>query len=330
VAGPPLRLVSSYPENGAGFACDRADPSCGVPLDASIELRFDRFLLPTTAVRQSIRVYAGNLGLEPGVGDAITPDYDVYERVVRYVLPAGKLLVPRALYSVELPIAAEEGSVGFRAFDGAALEGEEPVRFSFFTGSSPGEPEPPPEVLGCEDTLCVAFGGAEPGCGLPLESGCAAGSCHGTDPSQAQMGLMLASPDDFDRTAIARVAHGAETGPTTGAVAVTSERFGVAMPLIDPGRPDNSYLFYKLLIAPEAYEASDDSEDACTGTRHLAPVDPSLCFAPPTEELERLGEWFVQGDAMPATEYGPRFVRRREMRALQDFIAAGASCGVPD
>jgi hypothetical protein len=270
-------------------------------------------------------VSSGNLGVVPRFGEEVAPVYDVYERVVRYVLPPGALLEPRALYSVSLPIATADDGFGFRAFDGAALEGNEPIRISFFTGTelSP-EPPPSPPELDCTATFCVSFGGVEPGCELPLTGGCASGGCHDDRPDQAAMGLSLASIEGFERTALAKVAHGAETGPTTGAASVASLRFGTAMPLIDPGRPENSYLLYKLLLAPEAYEPNDDGEDPCTGTRHLAPVDPNLCFSPSSAELQRLGDWFVQGEAMPAVE--PSFVRRREIRALQDFIARGASC----
>ena len=57
--GPPLHLVSSEPPNGAGLDCDPYADDCGVPTDTSITLRFDRFLLPSSAVRQSMAVYTG-------------------------------------------------------------------------------------------------------------------------------------------------------------------------------------------------------------------------------------------------------------------------------
>lgn len=334
-AGPGLRLVSSYPENGAGFDCDQADPACGVPLDANVELRFDRFLLPSTANRQSILIRTGNQSLipRPGIRVELEPRYDVFERVVRFVLPEGTLLEARAAYTVELPIATSEDSFGFRAFDGAALTsdgadltGEAPIRFTFRTGSSVAEPVPAP-LSDCEATFCAVFGGLEPGCDLPLKSGCAAGGCHGEPYEDAPMGLVLASVDELARTALSRVAHGAETGPTTGAVAAASARFGVAMPVVDPGHAENSYLFYKLLLNPEAYLPNDDSEDLCTGTRYRAPVAPGACFAPPADELRRLSEWFVQGAPMPPS---PSFVHRNEIRALQDFISAGATCSEND
>ncbi|HEY3499344.1 MAG TPA: Ig-like domain-containing protein [Polyangiaceae bacterium] len=324
-AGPALRLVSSYPENGAGLDCDLSEPECGVPLDASVELRFDRFLLPTSAIRQAVTIRSGNEIVIPRVGPEVEPQYDVFERVVRYSVPDGTPLKPNAVYSVALGIATSEDSFGFRAFDGAPLAGDEPILITFRTGSHSSAPAPSPSPVDCEAVFCTAFGGLEPGCDFPLTTGCAAGGCHGEPRETAAMGLVLAGAEPFERTAVSRVAHGAETGPTTGAVAEAALRFGVAMPLIDPGRPDNSYLLYKLLLAPEAYEPNDDGEDPCTGTRRLAPVDPDTCFAPPADELRRLSEWFVQGEPMPL-DVPSSFVRRREIRALQDFILAGASC----
>jgi hypothetical protein len=322
-AGPSLRLVSSYPENGAGFDCDPSDPSCGVPLDVSLEFRFDRFLLPTTVVRQSLSFRSGTASVIPRLGEEVAPAYDVFERVARYTLPEGELLEPHSAYTVELFVPKSDDGGGFRAFDGAPLAGEEPLRISFFTGVSASSAPSESAELGCEDAFCIAFGAAEPGCALPLERGCAEGGCH-RDGGDAPMALVLDTPEAFERTARLRVAHGAETGPTTGVTSAASNRFGVTMPLVDPGRPDNSYLLYKLLLSPGAYEPSDDSEDACTGTRYQAAVDPELCFAPPAAELERLSHWFVQGEPMPPGF--PSFVRRREIRALQDFIDRGASC----
>ena len=301
-----------------------------MPLDVTIELRFDRFLLPHTATRQSAQLTTGVAGVVPRYYEQIAPIYDPFERVVRYVLPPGIELDAHVLYTLTLPVASADDEFGFRAFDGAPLlgegpDGEEPVRISFLTGTSASGAEPAePPVPSCEDTFCLAFGGEEPGCELPLSGGCAAGGCHDDASGEAAMGLELASVEGFARTARARVAHGAETGPTTGAAAAASSRFGMAMPLVDPFRPENSYLVYKLLVAPQAYLPNDEAEDPCSGSRYVAPLDPELCLSPGPAEIERLYDWFVQGEAMPLVE--PSFVRRREVRTLQDFIAAGASC----
>src|SRR5262245_11733402 len=57
--GPALRVVSTFPEDGAGFDCPLGDLACGVPVDTAIQIRFDRYLLPSTATRQSFFLYSG-------------------------------------------------------------------------------------------------------------------------------------------------------------------------------------------------------------------------------------------------------------------------------
>jgi hypothetical protein len=93
-------------------------------------------------------------------------------------------------------------------------------------------------------------------------------------------------------------------------------RFGVNMPIIDPERPDNSYLMYKLLLRPEAYLPG--GADDC--------VEPGSCVPPEPAELERLREWFVRGDPMPQAGPGESFVDHDALATIQAFIAGGAAC----
>jgi hypothetical protein len=327
VAGPALRLVSSYPAHGEGLECSLAEPGCGVPTDARLELRFDRFLLPSTAVRQSIAFFSGapsSVVPEDRFGPEIIPSYDPLERVVTFSLPPGATLQPNTLYTVRIPIASSDDAFGFRAFDGAALAGEEPLHISFRT-SNRVDPTPPavPSALGCPDLICQAFGQVEAGCDLPIASGCAAEQCHGAAETLPPMGLSLASPHGLISSALGRVAHQTETGPTTGRTLASPPRFGTAMALIEPGRPSNSYLVYKLLVAPDAYLPESEG-DACS--RYRAAADPERCILPAEEELTRLREWFVRGDPMPPPGHEPRFVHAGTARQVIDFIAAGASC----
>jgi len=300
--------VSSDPPDGAGLDCDPYADDCGVPTDLSITLRFDRFLLPSSAVRQSMAVYTGlpsNPAL-PGTNRRaeLSPRYDVSARAVRYVFPAGFLLQPKALYTIELPIYSEDAPFGFRAFDGAPLAGESPVRLAFFTGEGPaGPPPPPPEPPPCEDVLAAL-------------DGCR--GCHGalgTDTAP-RMGLSLADWGGIQATAIDKVSHQTEIGETTGVTNEAPLRFGVNMPIIDPERPDNSYLMYKLLLRPEAYLPG--GPDDC--------VEPGSCVPPDAAELERLREWFVRGDPMPQAEPGESFVDHGALATIQAFIAGGAAC----
>jgi hypothetical protein len=323
VAGPALELVSSYPAHGEGLDCALADPACGVPINARLELRFDRFLLPSTAVRQSIAFFSGAAGNVVPVdrsGPEIIPNYDPLERVVTFSLPPGATLQPNTLYTVRIPVARGEDALGFRAFDGAPMAGDEPVHISFRTSNALA-PVADPHVLDCGQLICSAFGQGEADCELPITSGCAAAECHGAPATLPRMGLSLASPDGL-ANAVGRVAHQTETGPTTGRALSNPPRFGTAMPVIEPGRPSNSYLLYKLLLAPETYQPSADG-DACS--RYHAATDPERCIEPAEDELTRLREWFVRGEAMPPPTH-PRFVDAETARRIIDFIAAGADC----
>ncbi|HWP07280.1 MAG TPA: hypothetical protein VNN72_16120 [Polyangiaceae bacterium] len=300
--------MSSEPANGAGLDCDPFADDCGVPTDTAITLRFDRFLLPSSAVRQSMSVYTGvqtNPALPVTNQRAeLSPRYDLIERSVRYVFPAGFALHPKTLYTIELPIYTEQTGFGFRAFDGAPLEGSTPVRLAFFTGLGPaGAPAPSPAPPACDDVLALFDGCLE---------------CHGALGGDAapHMGLSLDGWDDIQTTAIAKVAHQTEIGETTGVTNEAPLRFGVNMPIIDPERPDNSYLMYKLLLRPEAYEpgAPTDCEE------------PESCSPPDGEELERLRAWFVRGEPMPETAPGESFIDHAALASLQSFIRGGAAC----
>jgi hypothetical protein len=333
--GPPLHIVATYPEDGAGIDCPSGEPVCGVAIDTPVELRFDRFLLPTTAVRQSIVYYTGRArsGVirDPSLPELL-PSYDPVERVVRFSLPEGATLAPSTLYTVEFPVAGVAAALprdvavigwGFRAFDGAPLDEQGIRRISFRTGehlSAPSAPDTPTcddvaalfrcETLGCETT--------------PGYVGCV--NCHYDEHSP--FGLDLHDTDALIDTAIGRVAHQTETGPTTGVPLEAPERFGVSMPIIDPLRPENSYLLYKLLIGPSVYERSPGEVDDCASA-HLVALPPtatgSACIAPSPDEIARLKSWFVLGEAMPPARVPP-FFHRLEAQKLVRFIRAGAVC----
>jgi hypothetical protein len=275
-----------------------------VPTDVSVTLSFNRFLRPDTAIRQSIAFYTGNpANAAPPVSATrpeVTPQYDLMERSVRFVLPPGFTLEPHALYTVELPVADNDEAFGFRAFDGVPLAGKTSQRISFFTGSGPRAPAAP-AVPSCTDFL-------------DRVSGCVAASCHGgTEPA---LGLSFEGLEALRATAVGQPAHETETGDTTGIAEQNPERFGVNMPIIDPGRPDNSYLMYKLLIGAAPYEL--EPGEACPAGER--------CEAPEPAELDRLRIWFVRGEPMPYLGAADQFVHHDELRAIQAFIAEGDAC----
>ncbi|HEX9621870.1 MAG TPA: hypothetical protein VF989_17110 [Polyangiaceae bacterium] len=308
---PALVALSTYPRDAEGADCSpQSDDDCGVPVDVAIEVRFDRFVAPDTAVRQSVRLFTGS---DQNQRFDLAPEYDLVERVVRYRLTGGPL-EPRTLYTAELLTPEQPGAFGFRAFDGAPLEpGPVPLRFSFFTGAATDPLATPGAAPSCADIVRLFVG-----------AGCAASACH--DALEAPVGLRLGSVDDLRETVIARVARETETGPAAGVPLEDPARFGVNMPRVDPSRPSHSYLFYKLLLAPENFAPRDAAESACR-SRFRVELPPGECPAPSADERLRLSEWFVLGDAMPPPGFASALPLGRDgLDALHRWIAEGARC----
>jgi hypothetical protein len=313
--GPPLHVISTYPEDGAGFECAIEDVECGVPIDATFELRFDRYLLPSTAVRQSFFVYSGdpsNMVPDDSELPVLFPNYDVIERVVTYALPPGAFLEPNTHYTAELVLPIQRDDPGFRAFDSEPLHPRTTRRLSFLTSNQRKAPVSEP-VGTCSDVLRT------------FTNRCDSAGCHNT--TDREMDLDLSNASGLSLTAIGRVAHQAETGTKTGVPLQNPARFGVGMPRIDRGRPDNSYLMYKLVTARENYRRTPEAPDLCA-TRHLAAVDPETCVPATEDENERLRAWFLRGVGMPRAvgDAEPSFLVRRELLGVESWIRSGAPC----
>jgi hypothetical protein len=271
--------------------------------------------LPSTATRQSFFVYTGDPTnpVPPGNEPALSPRYDLVERVVSYALAPGVYLRPNTHYTAELVVPVLEGDFGFRAFDYAPLDPATTVRLSFLTSNqrkAPGPPEPDGTCLGAVRTFA---------------DHCDSSGCH--NASDRKMDLDLSDANGVVLTGVGRVAHQAETGPKTGTPLQNPSRFGVAMPRIDPGRPENSYLLYKLVTAPENYWQGRDDPDLCA-TRHLAPVDRETCVPATQDENDRLRAWFLRGVPMPRSigDNPPSFLVRSELWGLESWIRDGAAC----
>jgi hypothetical protein len=345
--GADLQVLEVSPRPGEGGECAPDSPAdCGVPINAPLVLRFNRHLLPATAVRQSLRVYTGS----PNNFVFLEPHYDVIERVVVYRLPAEAMLEPGALYTVELlsPRAAED--FGFQAYDGAPLtEGPVPLKFGFFTAKAE---DPPPladlePVPSCEAIVAIF-----------ARAGCQLGSCHtGAANNQPKMGLNLFGIDAFRTTALGHVAHQTEIGARLDTPLENPVRFGVQMPIVDAsGDPANSYLFYKLLRNPDNFgpaepcdPASPDkaldlqgvcrelssAEAACLhdpcGSCYSLSAEPVGCLPLEPEEDRALREWFVRGEPMPIettfeSGLSSQPLSKLDLRRLQRWMAAGAAC----
>ena len=291
-----------------------------MPADADIELRFDRYLLPSTATRQSVLVYSRT----PELHFFLQPNYDVVERVVRFTLP-GEGTWPRAVrYGVQIVVPHDSNEPGFRAFDGAPLSasGSVPLEFSFrVQAGDPPVVDRPAPTAGCADAMRLfAQGGCQSrGCHHPAETPeCGTGRATigpGEDcVAVPRMGLDLSSTEGVRTTAINQVAHQAATAPNSGIAMENPNRFGVAMPLIDPGRPGNSYLTYKLLRHPGLWDRTP-----CE-TRYRVELA-GECPEPSARELARLREWFTAGQPMPL---GGGQLDRADLDPLLLWIASGA------
>lgn len=304
---PELHVVQTRPE-----AQEQA-----YPLEKAMRVRFDRYLRPTSVIRQSVVVTPGLIdpdsGSPKGPSVFFEPVYDPYERMVVFQLAPGARWTPSTLHTAVFEPPEDASDVtGFSAFDGAPLSEEE--RFSFMTGDAVSDPENDvddqrPRARFCEtdegpDDLPAAF--------EVLRGRCAASGCHGG--SQPVLGLDLGSATAIRDTAVRVVARQTLRGASVGAPAAEARRFGEDMPRLDPLNAGNSYVVYKLLVNeanhPGQGEAGDDP-----WLGGLAPPGP-----PPSEELERLRRWFVQGEPMPP---GGR-LRPEEMRSLVRWILRGA------
>ena len=117
-----LETMSLRPRE-QGLNCDGGD--CGFAPDAPIRVKFDRWLLPTTAVRQSISLYTEGTQL----GVFLMPDYDVTARVLGYRADAP--LSPGTVYILQFSDADKiRTDFGFRSYDGDSFRAIAAIRFS--------------------------------------------------------------------------------------------------------------------------------------------------------------------------------------------------------
>jgi hypothetical protein len=326
-------LLACYPRDGEGAECGAdAEDSCGVPVNATLTLRFDRFLNPASVNRQAIRVFTGDPNLSPVIPFDV--HYDPVERVVEFRMPSGYGFVPRALYQLELVVPAQPDDFGIRAFDGAPLAANgAPLSLSFMTSRVTEQPAFR-SAPSCEEIVRDVLADPELG-------NCASGDCHHSGPHRlggAPQGLWLDGRQNLRITAIGRVAHETEFGDQSGVPLQDSPRFGVQMPLIDPRNPGNSFLLYKLLRNPKNFEPCPAETEQELSPVCMTSADPGESLyqrlplsefdsvLPSPEESERLREWFVRGEPMPFPRGEARGVSLQGLRALTAFIAAGADC----
>jgi hypothetical protein len=278
--GPAPRVVWTYP----------ADEAIDVPLTLTIRAQFDRFLMPTTTVRQAMCLQAATVGAESSgtdhcVAAGFAPHYDPVDRVATWII-RGEIM-PLTRYNVRLfaPRAPDDPS-GIRAFDSAPLEKE--FTFAFVTGNEQRRAPVDERSFGfcAEKHLCPL---PQAGCDGPtprtltasphdfLATNCTSGGrCHGSGgDTRGLSGSILRLDDDGaggGLVAVMRhlvdhavVASETATGPDpTNPSRNTLAPFGRNMPYIDASNPGNSYLLYKMILALSPRCPLDPNEEAAT------------------------------------------------------------------
>ncbi|MGC4064541.1 MAG: hypothetical protein QM784_07840 [Polyangiaceae bacterium] len=261
---------------------------------SSPDFRFDRWLEPETATRQSIRLAAS--GAENA--EFAEPWYEVLTRTITF--RAGGV-IPGLVYLLELNDAEQDPGWGFAAYDGRALERSSKSDVVVFRT---GPPDPKWDLtararITCADALRVF-----------RSSGCTASSCHGGSGGAPAAGLRL---DDVAglSAAIGRVARASDRAIEDGRVSIQPERFGLNMPLVLPWDPARSYLLYRVLLGEDAYR------DAAGRFR----VEP-----PSKAELDRATTWFGAMGPMPPVDVGypPSVSPVDNVRVLESWIRDGA------
>jgi hypothetical protein len=276
--GPPPRVVWTYPANEAS----------DVPRTLTIRVQFDRFLMPSTSVRNVMCVQAATVGGESSGTDqciaaGFAPHYDPVDRVATWMIRG--VIMPLTRYNVRLfaPRGPEDAN-GIRAFDGAPLEKE--FTFAFTTGRGDGQ----------FDTRASGFCARRHLCPLPqgpcdgpspiavttsphdlLATNCTSGgTCHGGGRGTGgPSGSILRLDDDGKGGGLAAaVRHLVDQGvvaseTATGVDPASPNRnvltpFGRNMPYIDATNPGNSYLLYKMILAMSPRCPFDPHEETPT------------------------------------------------------------------
>jgi hypothetical protein len=282
----------------------------------SFRVTFDRFLLPTTTFRQSVclQPVVGQVTAAKDCAKGVTlePAYDPVLRRITYRQPATSAgLAPGARYTFSVFPPPGDGTInGIEAFDGAPLAVAVSRDFTTRDVETPGTTvEPPPSADFCNVLSSEVF-----------HKTCATGGCHTAAGEEdhglvlgAAEGLDLSSPARIHATAVSHAAHETQTGEHADEIEVSPSRFGRAMPIVDPTRPGNSYLLYKLLAS--AGNGAKGSDDA-TEQKRIA-------------EIDRLRATIVVGMPMPPSNGTGKQIDEANLEQLSQWIAQGAPTTCP-
>jgi hypothetical protein len=211
-----------------------------LPADGTIQIAFDRLLAPNSVTRQSFEVSdASGLYLEPVV------TYDPVARIVSLQSPnppGTSWLTVGATYYVQIGVAKASDTTGLtgpKAIDGATLTQAVTEVFQAVAPAAGGTASPDRAIDFCDDVLPIFIAHCS---GAPCHSGPSGGS-------EPREGLILDAPTGLLNTAVNRVSQESNTGGLAG-LPSAPEQFGVDMPIIAAGSPGDSWLMYKILLAP--------------------------------------------------------------------------------
>jgi len=214
-----------------------------------IEIAFNRLLLPSTVTRQNIYLYskgATQVTITPAIA------YDPVARVVT-VTPLTELTQGQS-YTLQIvaPKFVTDPS-GLHAIDGAILDPTKASSVTFSVGPAQSQSAALPTIDFCTD-IGVLFSSSPTGCSFLT-------GCHAL--KEPALGLILGNFSGpasrtvgIQSTAIGRASEEVAVGPQA-LPEPPSNHFPDGMPIIDPGAggtgdPGNSYLLYKVLMAPPA------------------------------------------------------------------------------
>lgn len=298
-----------------------------------IQIAFDRMLLPASVTRQAFLLGdANNVALEPVV------TYDPVRRIVTLSNPdpgGGSWLTPGLSYKLILttPQTSPDHVSGARAIDGAILDAASTGEVGFMASAAANAGGIDAKMSFCNDVLPI------------FQARCSAGQCHGAPTIQPPSerfpdghtvpaaGLLLETSQGVLATAIGRVAQGSNTGATAGAGGPPYPKFGIDVPIIDPGDPGNSWVMYKLLLAPRpTVDGGILDGTNCGGVAVPPTTGPSPLTAwveMSDDERARLSN-YVLGNQMPYPPAPGKDDRSQnltldELERIRAWIAEGAT-----
>jgi hypothetical protein len=317
-----------------------------MPEDGVVQIAFDRYLLPRSVTRQSVNIYGAD-GKPLAVDQAPNVLYDPVARAVTLTRPAldRPWLTPGVPYKLHFSIPKDETDIsGLRAIDGATVDPNQPLDYSFFVAPAQGAARSLAQTLGepesvsfCQDVLPI------------FASKCSGSKCHSASGAAAAS-LVLETSDGVRTTALNRLAQGSNVGGLSGTPRAEGTQFGVDMPIIavdlgpspPVGSPGNSWLMYKIDLAETPANPGARSPYACAGgadrtakqATDFLPLSPVLTTGSPSERS--ILSDLVLGREMPypvlePTAYDERPLTFQERETVRMWIARGAEtpdCGV--